>query len=266
MGSTKATIATLIDNNLADNSDIIPSEHRAVEDALNDSSINNTETDPQTMQGDLVLQNATLADDKVLAQSASMGTLTTLRTFEANGLPIASFKTKNAEYRTSLDTATGSYNVTDSSDVVVFKVTDAGVVSMMGYGAGDAQFLAGGVLTSVSDSKFKDPTRSFEYGLEEVKAINEFMTFFNFNELSGYDTSEEYASFLADKVAGVMPEAAPLNVRYVKDAEGNDTEEIDKQWHSLAGRVITMAQNNAICEISAQIDALNKRLDDDGIA
>ena len=51
--STKATIATLIDNNLADNSDIIPSEHRAVEDALNDSAINAAETTAQNIASDL---------------------------------------------------------------------------------------------------------------------------------------------------------------------------------------------------------------------
>lgn len=49
MGSDKATIGTLIDANLASGTDITAIEHREVEDALNDSTINNTDTTTQPL-------------------------------------------------------------------------------------------------------------------------------------------------------------------------------------------------------------------------
>ena len=162
----------------------------------------------------------------------------------------------------SIDTAATGLAGSTVSFVSGLLIDDSGTVSLPQYGAGDAQFLSGGVLSSVSDSKYKTQTRDFVYGGAEINAIADMMGFYKFNDKSPHSgDNTEYASFYADKIATVMEEAAPLNTRYVKDSEGNDTEEIEETWHSLNTRPIIMALVKAHKDQSDQIATLIERIE-----
>ena len=125
--STKATIAALIDNNLADNSDIVPSEHREVEDALNDSALNIEETSEQTIKSDL-----TLADDKVLAVGNSSGQSNKNIEFFHDSVSQGGFLSwsNGAYYQIKDSTSNALFGIVDSTfSKSLFQINGLGIIT-----------------------------------------------------------------------------------------------------------------------------------------
>ena len=236
-----------------------------------------------------------VSPDETVALSASGAGATSLLTAtNSNGL-IASLQTSGNSIIQKLGLSSGSshfFQTSTSQNVVQIKEDTTVVFNQ--YGAGTATFDASGNISSSSDSRLKIKTRSFDYGGDAINQIADTaMGFGRWNELSGMETEGEYPFLYADVVAGIIPEAAPKNIKYVReeviledaveakeavlDEDGNiieeaieakeavkewrDTEEIESDFHTLQDRAIIMALINAHKDQSEQIKALEARIE-----
>lgn len=125
-------------------------------------------------------------------------------------------------------------------------IASTGIVTMNAYTAGAATFDANGVISSVSDSRFKLVQGPFTAGLKELREIQPVL--FKYNQRAhnafGLDTQNMYVSALAQEVALYIPEAVGLGSGGI---------------YSLNPFTLFYAAINAIRELEARIVA-NERI------
>ncbi len=122
-------------------------------------------------------------------------------------------------------------------------INHAGAIRFHNYGAGTLTTDSSGNITATSDARFKDVQGPFNKGLKEILSLKPVL--YKWNGKSGMETKGVYAGFLAQDVQKVIPEAT------FKNQDG---------FYSFQDRPVTAALVNAIKELSAQVDALSKRV------
>jgi len=98
-----------------------------------------------------------------------------------------------------------TYSTTGENSLQLVLDGGTGNVRMANYGAGDAQFLADGTLSSVSDKRLKTQIRGIEGGLAEVLQMQGKR--WHFTKESGLETEHEYQGFIADDIEKIVPGA-----------------------------------------------------------
>ena len=88
--------------------------------------------------------------------------------------------------------------------------TGTGIHQFSAFGAGTATFDASGVISSVSDERFKDIQGPFALGLNAVLGLRPIL--YTYNTASQLDTDNVYAGFSAQNVLGYVPEAIGKNL------------------------------------------------------
>lgn len=147
----------------------------------------------------------------------------------------------------------------------------AGDVRFANYGAGTATFDSGGNITSVSDEKYKIDIKTFTSSLNEISKVIPIC--YKFNPASGLDTQNTYCGFSAQQLKTSIPSAVfeKDDVRYeqVLEKKGVAGEEDEYETVevktgtttlSISDRAIIATLVNAVKELSAKNDALEKRI------
>lgn len=128
-------------------------------------------------------------------------------------------------------------NVDDA--IIALKIGNAGNLALPAYGAGTLTTDASGNVTASSDARLKDIDGDFERGLSEILKITPKL--YHWRKDSGLDSCEQYAGFIAQDVAGAIPEAVSV---------GNG------EMLTLSDRPIIAALVNAVKELSARLEVL----------
>jgi len=272
MSQTQTGVGTKITGNT-----YTAAEFNSVNGAVNANATDALSKGETTDQA--LASNLALAEDKNIKLEASGSGATSLALLSNSVGLIAFDQTRNSDIVKKLGQAAGNLYFEKSDGTVLLRLKSSGsAMQIPTFGAGTMQTDASGNVSVSSDSRLKNPTRAFQYGVTEVCQLADMMGFFNWKEISGMETQGEYASFYADQVYTVMPEAAPKNVIYKREStvigkdkdgkdilEWNDTDEIESDYHTLSDRPIIMALTRACRDQSETIKALTARLDAAGI-
>lgn len=125
-------------------------------------------------------------------------------------------------------------------------ISSAGIHTMSAYGVGTATFDANGVISSVSDERFKSIIGPYTVGLAEILKINPILFNWNKDEDVGVnrDTENIYAGFSAQNVMEWIPEAVGKNL---------------KGMYSLNDRTILAALVNAVKSLHTEVGELRTK-------
>lgn len=119
------------------------------------------------------------------------------------------------------------------------KISSAGLVRLLAYGAGTLVTDASGNVTASSDARMKTNVADWGRGLDAVLALHPVS--FNWTEASDLNTEQLNVGVIAQEVLGAIPEAVSA------DAQG---------MYTLSDRPILMALVNAVKELSARVREL----------
>lgn len=122
------------------------------------------------------------------------------------------------------------------------QMTAGGLWQWSAYGAGTLTTDASGNITAVSDERLKEAIAPFERGLSAVLRLKPIT--FRYNERSKLERTHRYAGFSAQNVERAIPEAvgrSPDGMRTLQD------------------RALLATLVNAVRELSARVDALERR-------
>lgn len=131
-----------------------------------------------------------------------------------------------------------------NGDAEAFFYQRTGAVRWTGYGAGAATFDASGNITSVSDERLKDVQAPFTRGLVDLLKVNPIA--YRWKASSGMETANTYHGFSAQNLRAAMPEIVFLG---------------KNGYYSFEDRGVAAALVNAVKELAAKVDALQKRVD-----
>jgi len=125
------------------------------------------------------------------------------------------------------------------------QLTTTGSVRFANFGAGTATFDANGNVSSVSDARMKDLQGPYTRGLGDILKITP--QNYKWKKSTGFDMEHVYSGFIAQDVLKAIPEAVWKN----KDG-----------FYSLQDRPIMSALVNAIKELSAKSELLERKIAD----
>jgi hypothetical protein len=151
-------------------------------------------------------------------------------------------------------------NVTIGLASSTAQLDTSGTVRFRNFGAGTATFDANGMLSSVSDEKYKTNIVPFTRGLAAILSTNPIN--YKFNAASGLDTQYTYTGFSAQQLRMVIPESVFEKQDVTYKIVDNKTVETKTGTTtlSISDRAIIAALVNSVKELSAKNDALEKRI------